>query len=117
MNRARNQLFTSSCFAVDQYAGIRWRDLVHFPQKTKQGRTAANDFFEVVYVANLFLEVNILLLESALQRFDLFVRFHVGDSDRDLVGYLAQQLGIGLRVTISRLAPKREGADTLWSET
>src|SRR6185369_13039359 len=84
VNGARDQLLASARFTVDQDSRVSGCDCLDVLQHTLQHRARSDDLLEVVLRANLFFEIELLLLELVLQRFDLVVRKRILDGNRDL---------------------------------
>ena len=64
MDRPRDQLFSRPCFASDQDRGIGRRYPANLVQYREQRGRASNDLLEIVDRLELFLEIEILLLET-----------------------------------------------------
>src|SRR5579863_1754141 len=79
----------------------------------RTARTVADDFFEVVLGANLFLEVDVFLLQPRFQPRDLFVGFHVLDRQRHLGRHFLQKLRVRFGILVLLPAHYAEGADAL----
>ena len=73
----------------------------------------ADDVRERRLGPRLLLQVEVLLLEPALERRDLFVREHVLDGEDDLVRDREQELGVALAVPSDLPAPDVQRADDL----
>ena len=69
MNGPGNEFFAGAGLAEDEHGGINPRDLLDLPQDLEQGGTAANDFAEIVLVADFLLQIGVLRFEP---RFFLF---------------------------------------------
>src|SRR5258706_54529 len=63
----------------------------HILKRALQSSASANDLFEVVFRADLFLEIKFLFLQLVLQRIDLAISQRVLNRNGDLLSYLGQQ--------------------------
>src|SRR5262249_51609183 len=72
MEGAGDELLAGAGLATDQHGGIRRGDGFDRLQHPAQGGVRADDLAEVVLGADLFLEVNLLLVQLVLERLDLF---------------------------------------------
>src|SRR6185437_14993083 len=63
VNCARDQLFPSSRFTIDEHARISGRDVVYSSQKVQQRCTVTHNLLKVMFGANFLLKIDILFLE------------------------------------------------------
>ena len=86
MHCPRNQLFTSPGLAQNEYGRAGGGDRLDGLQRFPDRRALADDLFKVVLGPDLFLEVDVFLLELQFERGDLFVSQHIFDSQGNLTG-------------------------------
>ena len=113
VNRPRDQFFSRTGFAIDQYRRIGGRHLLHFTQHRQQRRAVSGDFFEVVVRAYLFPQIHILFLQPRFQFANFFVRPHIGHGQRHLIRHILQQLHVGFAVLVFFRAPDSQRTNTL----
>src|SRR4029434_458445 len=98
VDRACDQLFTGARFTEDQSCRVGRRYAIDRVQHARELRTGADDFFEVVLTEDLLAKVHVLPFELRFEASDLLVLAHVLHGQRQLVGYLLQQLGFRFAV-------------------
>ena len=67
VDRAREDLFTSSCFAGDQHAGVRARDFLDELEDSVHRRAVTDDVLEVIPALDLFAQSVVLRSQSIEQ--------------------------------------------------
>ena len=97
MNGASNQFLACTGLSQDENRRIRRRHRLYLFQDFFQGRTFTDNLFEVVFGADLVLEVELLFAKLVRTVHDLTIRERVLDSDGYLIGHMLQQIGILLR--------------------
>ena len=97
MNGAGDQFFSRAGFALNQYRRIGRRDGLELIENFFQRRTVADNLFEVVFAADLILQIELLFAQFVRPFDDLAKREGVFHGDGDLIGDMLQQLGVLLR--------------------
>src|SRR5262249_25845564 len=106
VNGASDQLFAGAGLPEDQHGRPCGSDHLDLSQRPFQGRAVTNDFFEVKFAANFFLEVVLFHSELVFKGVDFLERQGVVDGDGDLRGYLLDQLDVLLRENVGTAAGK-----------
>ena len=94
MNRAGDQFFSRAGFTLNQYRRIGRRDGLELIENFFQRRTVADNLFEVVFAADLILQIELLLAQFVGPFDDLAKGEGVFHGDGDLIGDMLQQLGV-----------------------
>jgi hypothetical protein len=103
---ARDEFFSGARFASDKDGGASGCDEFDLGESALESGTFADDFFEIEFTANFFLEIKLFLGKLIFQGVDLFEGQGIFDSDGDLSGDLLEQLDILRRKSV--LAPAGE---------
>ena len=106
---ARHQFLAGAGFAEDQDRRVGRRDAIDRAQRRQESGAVADNLLEIVFVGNLFSQIDVLAFELRLQPADFFVLAHVFDRERQLVRDFPQQLRLG-RAILHRLARCRDSA-------
>ena len=97
---ARDQFLAGAGFTENENRRIRRRHRLQLFQDFFQGKTFTDDLFEVVFGANLILQVEFLLAEFIRPVHDLPIGERVFHTDGDLIGNMLQQFRILQRKVI-----------------
>ena len=94
VNRPRNQFLSSSGFTKKQDCGVigshRFDQFEHMP---KSG-TVADDVFKIHLAADLFFQIHLFPREFILQIGNLLVGQSIFNGDRNLTGYLREEVNV-----------------------
>ena len=110
VNRASDQLLAGAGFTQNENRRIRRRHRLYLFQDLFQGRTFTDNLFEVVFGADLVLEVELLFAKLVRPVHDLTIRERVLDSNGYLIGHMLQQIRIFLRKVLRLQAPHHKRA-------
>jgi hypothetical protein len=108
VNSARDELFSGARFTGDKDSGASRSDEFDLRQSALESGTFADDFLEIEFTANFFLEIKLFLGKLVLQGVNLFEGQGVFDSDGDLSGDLLEQLDILRRESVLAAAGEIE---------
>ena len=102
MNRASDQFLARAGFALDQDRRIGRRHGLKLIENSFQRRTFADDLFEVVFGADLVLQIELLFAQLVGPLDDLAKRQRVFHGDGDLIGDMLQQPRVLFRKDVVR---------------
>src|SRR5215831_6905239 len=94
MKCARDQLFSGSRLAENQHRGVGGRNGLYILKRSLERRARPNNFFEVVFSANLFLKIELFFLQSVLERVYLAISQRIFNGNRHLFTHRAKQFSI-----------------------
>ena len=92
VNRARDDFLAGAGFAEDQDSGARGRGEFHLGERSAQDGAFANDFVEVEFSADFFLEIKLFDGELVFERVNFLERQSIFERDGDLRGDLAEAI-------------------------
>jgi len=96
MNRPRNQLFARAGLAENQNRGVGRSDGLQFFQNSPQGHAVTDDFLEIVFRANLILQIKFLLAQRLRPIRHPAEGERVFNGNGDLIGNMPEQFRIPL---------------------
>src|SRR5262249_21675411 len=90
MDGPRNQFFPGPRFTAYQNCRVGAGHCFHILQCALERSAVADDLLEIVFSANLFLEVELFFLELVFEGVDFAISKRVFDGNSQLFGHLAQ---------------------------
>ena len=91
MDRSRHQFLAGAGFALDQHGGIGGRGRFDLLQHAAQRSAGPDDFIEAILAADLFLQINLFVLDALAKLADFFKHQRVLHRDGDLAGDVIEQ--------------------------
>ena len=111
MNGARDKLFAGAGFAEDQHGGVAGGSELHLRQSAFDGRTLADDFLEIEFAANFFLEIKFFDGEFVFERVDFLKSECVFNGNGNLGRDAVKKIGVAVGKSVEAPAGKIESTE------
>ncbi len=111
VNGAGDELFAGAGFSGDKDGGSSGSDEFDLREGSFERRAVADNFFEIEFAANFFLEIELFLGKLVIEHVNLFEGQSVFHGDSDLRGDLLEQFDVLRRKSILASASEIESAE------